>query len=158
MNAKHHERRGGRSRLLGSIFAPAPHSASLMGEQPSGASCGLNPSPMPRTAARSSEQKGWRDVTASLERAEMAEGICTRFFADPPYDAQEACSGRLDGGMATAGQRLQALSTERHEGELSGIDLAALLRGVARGAESTVAPQPQSAGAYSQSLVTAKAA
>ncbi len=156
MHAKHHERRGRRSRLLGSIFAPAPHSAPLAGEQPSSTSRGRNPAS--RTAAQPSGLKGWRDVTASLERAEMAEGICARFFAEPPYDARQACVGRLDGGMVTAGQRLQALSTERHEGELSGIDLAALLRGVARGGDSTVAPQPQSAGASLQSLVTAKAA
>jgi len=151
MHAKHDERRGKRSRLLGSIFAPAPQSEPL-----SGARCGTNKTP--RTTGKPARNYGWRNVTASLARAEMADDICTRFFADPRQDDRDFCAGRLDGGMVTAGQRLQALSTERHEGELSGIDLAALLRSAGRDAGAATAAQSESVGASLQSLQTAKAA
>lgn len=155
MTAKYYGHRGKRARLLGSIFAPAPHSAPLSGE-PGGTYCGTGKSP--RISSRKISIGGWRDVTAGLARAEMAEDICSRFFTEPPQDSRDVCAGRLDGGMATAGQRLQALSTERHEGELSGIDLPALLCGVAREADRVAASQPESAGASLQSLLTARAA
>lgn len=161
MHANHHERRGKRSRLLGSIFAPAPHSAPLSGETQNGAHRGSHMTTCAGIAVekrKTAKRHGWRDVTASLTRAEIAESICTRFFAAPRQDDREVCAGRLDGGMATAGQRLQALSTERQEGELTGIDLAALLRGLGRDAKAAAASQAESAGASLQSLQTAKAA
>lgn len=161
MHAKHHERRGKRSRLLGSIFAPAQYNSPLSGDQLGGARCDTHLTSRtsnPATARKPVKRHGWRDVTASPARAEIAKSICSRFFADPRQDDRDVCAGRRDGGMATAGQRLQALSSERQEGELSGIDLAALLRDFAGDARAAAASQAENAGASFQSLETAKAA
>lgn len=156
MHAKHHERRGRRSRLLGSIFASAPKSAPLSGERRKVAHC--ESTTKPATRHNPASRASWRDVTAALMRSDMAEDICTRFFAEPPQDDRDNCAGRLDGGMVTAGQRLQALSNGRAVDAESGIHTSALAHLGGEQADATAGQHPESAGAGLQSLLSAKAA
>jgi len=156
MNAKHHERRGRRSRLLGSIFAAAPDNTPHAGERHRGAvtETGATSAKTGKSTAHGS----WRDVTAAHARTGMAEDICTRFFAEPPQDDRDSCAGRLDGGMVTAGQRLQALANGRVVADTHGIAASALAGCSREPADTQAERHAESAGACLQSLVSAKAA
>ncbi len=144
-----HDRQGRRARLLDSIFSHQRRAAPLSGA--------LQQQADPRPAQRPGPQ-GWRDVTAALFRGDIAQRLCSRFFCEPPHDVRDSCAGRLDGGMVTAGQRMQALSDQRLSGQPDSAEAASLLRAAACEGQAAAEQNVQSAGATLQSLLTVRAA
>lgn len=141
-----------RSRILGSIFARTPRDTSASSD-PRFNFTGDQSIPKLKDPQ---QPPGWRDVTARLARETLAESICRRFFV--PAEARAAGTVVPEGSLITAGQRLEALSTQGESAPGNQNNVAALAKASAHPASGKRTGTSESAGARLRSQLTAKAA
>jgi len=151
-NTQGHGRRAKRSRILGSIFARAPHEAPAASQDRADRPC--HAPNLPKRATTQSPAAGWRDVAARAARETLADRLCARFFAG--RQTQAALASQTE--FVSAGQRLQSLCSHAGEADIGHQNVAALLEARARPSGAEAEQDGDTAGASLQAVLTAKAA